>query len=228
MKGTTGENGRIATIALTNELLIYGTDSGTIEFFLLEDWATVNVYRHTTGIKYISPDTNGIKIAIIDDSNEVYIYNAVTDIPIQLTSPSDLPNNIHSILWESWPLDKGVFVLMDSKEMFVYCYITDTIDGPSVSYVGKMKIPPSQFPLLLYNGVIICQTRSGKTANFLLNTHDYGEFMQDRKKLKNEMLKNVLKLRRYQDAAKICEFLQDKGRLMFYYIMMNLKITFSV
>ncbi|XP_054159699.1 WD repeat-containing protein 19-like [Oppia nitens] len=206
--GSSIGNGKITTLCLTNDFLIYATDSGSIEMFMLEDWVMVCVYRHTIGIKMISSNVSGIRIAVVDDRNDAFIYNAVTDVMIQL-SQNDFPTNPKFILWESWPLDKGVFIACDIKFAYVFIYIRDTIEGPAVEYAGKMKIPSGQFPLLLYNGVVVCQTQSGKTSNFVLSTHDFGDKMTEKSRLKCELLVNILKLRRYQDAWKICEYLND-------------------
>ncbi|CAG2108726.1 unnamed protein product [Medioppia subpectinata] len=206
--GSAVGNGKITTLCLTNDFLIFATDLGSIEFFMLEDWAMVGVYRHTTGIKMISANVNGIRVAIIDDRNDAFIYNSVTDVMTQL-SQNDFPTNPRTILWESWPLDKGVFIACDQKFVYVFIHIRDTIEGPTVEYVGKMKIPSGQYPLLLYNGVVVCQTQSGKTSNFVLLTHDFGDKMNDKTRLKTELLRDILKLRRYQDSWKICEYLDD-------------------
>jgi WD repeat-containing protein 19 len=206
--GSSLGGGKITTLCLTNDFLIFATDSGSIEFFMLEDWVMVGVYRHTTGVKMISANANGIRVAIIDDRNEAFIYNSVTDVMLQI-SQNDFPTNAKNILWESWPLDKGVFIACDSKYAYVFVHIRDTIEGPVVEFVGKMKIPTGQYPLLLYNGVVVCQTQSGKTSNFVLTTHDFTDKMGDKSKLKTELLRDILKLRRYQDSWKICDYLND-------------------
>lgn len=206
--GTSHGGTKITTLFLTNDFLIFATDTGSIEFFMLEDWAMVNVYRHTTGVTMISSDANGVRLVVIDDRNDAYVYNSVTDVMIQIPQ-NDFPTNVKKILWESWPLDKGVFVACDAKYAYVNTYVRDTIEGPVVEHVGKMKIPAGQYPLLLYNGVVVCQTQSGKTSHFVLSTHDFTEKMSDKKRLKDELLRDILKLRRYQDAWKICDYIND-------------------
>lgn len=222
-------NCKITSLCLTNEFLIYSTDKGSIEFFMLEDWTMVNVYRHTTGVKLISSDISGVRLAVIDDRNEAFIYNSVTDVIIEIPQ-DEFPANVRNILWESWSFDKGVFVAFDSKNIVIYAYTRNTIEGSKVEYVGKMKIPTGQFPLLLYNGVIVCQTQSGKTSNFVLTTHDFTEKMNDKDRLKKELLRDILKLRRFQDAWKICDYLnneaawQQMGKAVIYDLDVDLAI----
>jgi len=191
--GGSSLGGRITTLCLTNDFLIFATDSGSIEFFILEDWAMVNVYRHSNGVKMIAADSNGVRLALIDERNDAYIYNATNDFILPIPAQY-FPTGVKSLLWETWIHDKGVFVVNDSKHSHVFIYVRDTIDGPSVEFVGKTKIPSSQFPLLLYNGVIVTQTQSGKASNFVLSTHDFAEKMNQRDLLKNEYLRDILKL----------------------------------
>ncbi|RWS02784.1 WD-repeat protein-like protein, partial [Dinothrombium tinctorium] len=222
--GEQTETSHITCIALTNEFFIYATDSGSIEFFLLEDWTMVNIYRHSTGIRMIATDVNGLRCVVIDDRSELFLYNAVNDVALAI---SEVPTSPKKVLWETFSLEKGVFAVVDSKHIYVYSYHCDTIDGPMVLYIGKPlrevnefvkmsfslagkdKIPTGQYPLLLYNGVIVCQTESGKTSNFVLSTHDLSEKMSEKNLLKSVLLNDLLKLRRYQDAFKICQFLDD-------------------
>jgi len=44
--------------------------SGSLNFFLIEDWAQVNVFRHTVGIRSIYPDSCGCHIVFIDEKGD--------------------------------------------------------------------------------------------------------------------------------------------------------------
>ena len=44
---------------------------------------------------------------------------------------------------------------------------------------GTTKLPFGQQPLMLYNGVVTCQTQSGKTAEVQLDTHNFLEKHQE-------------------------------------------------
>lgn len=207
--GSLSESGSITTVTLTNEFLIYGTESGSIEFFSLEDWSMVNIYRHSTQIILIEPDLFGLRLIVSDKKGAIFLYNAIDNSIILIKEPSNLSLTITKVLWESWNPDKHVFGIFDDRNIFIYSYTRDSIYGQKVTYVGKMKLLSGQYPLLLYNGIIVCQTESGKTSNFVLSTHDFTDKMKDRTKLRSEFLRDILKLHRYQDAWKICEFLDD-------------------
>lgn len=206
--GQLSSKGKITAMALTADFLIFATDTGAVEFFMLEDWAVVNIYRHSVGVRLIESDPMGLRVVGVDEHNNAFVYNAVTDLVIDV--PGDnFPNSTKCLLWENFVMDKGVFVACDTKNAFVYCFLDEHIEGLKVEYVGNNKIPTGQFPKLLYNGVMVCQTQSGKTSNFILSTHEFSERTNDQVHLRETILPNILKLRRYQDAWRICEFLNE-------------------
>lgn len=41
----------------------------------------------------------------------------------------DFPPTIKGVLWENWPLDKGVFVAFDDDKVYTYVFHKDTIQG---------------------------------------------------------------------------------------------------
>uniref|UniRef100_H2YLV9 Anaphase-promoting complex subunit 4 WD40 domain-containing protein n=1 Tax=Ciona savignyi TaxID=51511 RepID=H2YLV9_CIOSA len=160
--------GNITCSTLTNEFLIYGTDTGNLNFFFIEDWSSVNTYRHSTQIRSIYPDCSGSHVGVIDDKGDGFIYNPVNDSTLEIPS---LPTHCHGILWENNTFDKGVFIVFDDSTIFTYIFHRESIDGPHVSAVGATHLPFTQRPLLLYNGTLTLQLASGKTTTLLLDTH---------------------------------------------------------
>ncbi|KAI1286712.1 WD repeat-containing protein 19 [Halotydeus destructor] len=207
-EGALGDKGRIVSHTMTSDMLIFATESGAIEFFLVEDWSVVNIYRHSCGIKTIAADPMGLRIIGLDEMNCGFVYNAVTDTLLEIPGEK-FPATIKAMFWETFPGDKCVFVACDSRTVSIFAYASQSIDGPQVIYVDTMNIPRGQSPLFLYNGDIISQTESGKTSNFLLSTHDYADKMRDRSRLRDEYFGKVLKLRRHQDAWRICEYVDE-------------------
>ncbi|KAH9493994.1 WD repeat-containing protein 19 [Dermatophagoides farinae] len=201
----------VTSLCLTNEFLIFSTDNGTIIYFIIEDWNTTVVYRHRESIQMIECNQNGTRLVLIDSRNDAYVYNVYGETLISI--PTDhVPSKPVKILWESWIHDHCVFTICDHKFIHVYSSPLTTINGSIVDFVGRMKIPSGQYPLLLYNGVVVCQTKSGKTSNFVLSTHDYAIKNNSNtttipSTFKRDVFRNILKLRRYQDAIKICNFL---------------------
>nr|KAF6432724.1 WD repeat domain 19 [Rousettus aegyptiacus] len=69
---------RILCHALTGDFLIYGTDTGVIKYFYIEDWQFVNDYRHPVSVKKIFPDPNGTRLIFIDEKSDGFVYCPVS------------------------------------------------------------------------------------------------------------------------------------------------------
>ncbi|XP_008585750.1 PREDICTED: WD repeat-containing protein 19 [Galeopterus variegatus] len=161
---------RILCHALTGDFLIYGTDTGVIHYFYIEDWQFVNDYRHSVSVKKIFPDPNGTRLVFIDEKSDGFVYCPVNDTIYEIP---DFSPTIKGVLWENWPMDKGVFIAYDDDKVYTYVFHKDTIQGSKVILAGGTKVPFSHKPLLLYNGELTCQTQSGKINNIYLSTHNF-------------------------------------------------------
>ncbi|XP_029445186.1 WD repeat-containing protein 19 isoform X1 [Rhinatrema bivittatum] len=198
---------RILCHALTSDFLIYGTDTGLIQYFYIEDWQYVNEYRHPVSVRKIFPDPTGAKLVFIDDKSDSFVYCPVND------SIYEIPNfspSIKGILWENYPMDKGVFCAYDDDKVYTYVFHKDTIQGSKVILSGGTKLPFSHKPLLLYNGELTCQTQSGKTNSIYLSTHCFLSRLKDYgpNELK-QILAQTLMLKRFSEAWNVCKILND-------------------
>uniref|UniRef100_A0ABI7Z671 WD repeat domain 19 n=1 Tax=Felis catus TaxID=9685 RepID=A0ABI7Z671_FELCA len=198
---------RILCHALTGDFLIYGTDTGIIQYFYIEDWQFVNDYRHPVSVKKIFPDPNGTRLVFIDEKSDGFVYCPVNDATYEIP---DFSPTIKGVLWENWPMDKGVFIAYDDDKVYTYVFHKDTIQGSKVILAGGTKVPFSHKPLLLYNGELTCQTQSGKINNIYLSTHKFLDSLKDvgPDELR-QMLTRTLMLKRFSDAWEICKILND-------------------
>ncbi|XP_073198369.1 WD repeat-containing protein 19 isoform X4 [Lepidochelys kempii] len=200
---------RIFCHALTGDFLIYGTDTGVIHYFYIEDWQYVNEYRHPVSVRKIFPDPNGTRLVFIDDKSDGFVYYPVNDGVHEIPN---FPPTIKGILWENWPIDKGVFAAYDDDKIYTYVFHKDTIQGSKVILAGGTKVPFSHKPLLLYNGELTCQTQSGKTNNIYLSTHSFLGILKDTgfNELK-QILTQTLMLKRFSEAWEVCKLLNDES-----------------
>ncbi|XP_037685531.1 WD repeat-containing protein 19 isoform X2 [Choloepus didactylus] len=200
---------RILCHALTGDFLIYGTDTGVIQYFYIEDWQFVNDYRHPVSVKKIFPDPNGTRLVFIDEKSDGFVYCPVNDATYEIP---DFSPTIKGVLWENWPMDKGVFIAYDDDKVYTYVFHKDTIQGSKVILAGGTKVPFSHKPLLLYNGELTCQTQSGKINNIYLSTHSFLGSLKDvgPNELK-QMLAQTLMLKRFSDAWEMCRILNDEA-----------------
>ncbi|NXM77221.1 WDR19 protein, partial [Serilophus lunatus] len=200
---------RILCHALTNDFLVYGTDTGVIHYFYIEDWQYVNEYRHPVSVRKIFPDPNGTKMAFIDDNSNGFVYCPVNDKVYEIP---DFSPTIKGILWENWPMDKGVLVAFDDDKVYTYVFHKDAIQGSKVILAGGTEVPYSHKPLLLYNGELTCQTQSGKTNNIYLSTHSFlGNLKDFGPDQLRQMLTQTLMLKRFSEAWEVCKLLNDQS-----------------
>ncbi|NXH92488.1 WDR19 protein, partial [Edolisoma coerulescens] len=195
--------------ALTSDFLIYGTDTGVVRYFYIEDWQYVNEYRHPVSVRKVFPDPNGTRMAFIDDKSDGFVYCPVNDRVYEIP---DFSPTIKGILWENWPMDKGVFVAFDDDKVYTYVFHKDAIQGSRIILAGGTEVPYSHKPLLLYNGELTCQTPSGKTNNIYLSTHSFLGNLKDfgPDKLR-QMLTQTLMLKRFSEAWEVCRLLNDQS-----------------
>ncbi|XP_064367345.1 WD repeat-containing protein 19 isoform X1 [Dromaius novaehollandiae] len=200
---------RILCHALTSDFLIYGTDTGVIHYFYIEDWQYVNEYRHPVSVRKIFPDPNGTKLVFIDEKSDGFVYCPVNDRLYEI--PNFSPTT-KGILWENWPMDKGVFAAYDDDKVYTYVFHKDAIQGSKIILAGGTEVPFCHKPLLLYNGELTCQTQSGKTNNIYLSTHSFlGNLKDFGPNELTQMLTQTLMLKRFSEAWEVCKLLNDQS-----------------
>ncbi|GCB62944.1 hypothetical protein scyTo_0007313 [Scyliorhinus torazame] len=198
---------RVTCHALTADFLVYGTDTGIIQCFYIEDWQYVNEYRHSVNIRKVFPDPSGTRMVFIDDKSDGFVYCPVNDTVHEVPN---FPTTVRSILWEHFTMDKGVFIAYDDDKVYTYVFHKDTIQGSKVILAGGTKLPFSHKPLLLYNGELTCQTQSGKISSILLSTHSFLAGLKDLGPNDLQpMLSQCLILKRFSEAWDVCKILID-------------------
>jgi WD repeat-containing protein 19 len=187
----------ITCAALTNDFLIYATQSGGLHYFYIEEWKTVNEYHHPTGIAAVYPDVTGTRAVFVDEKGDGVLYNPVNDECIDL---QNFPHGTKGVLWDNWIPDKHVLVVFDAEKLYTYVYCRDTVEGPLCQMIGATRIPFGQHPLMLCAGEVSCQTLTGKMSILRLATHTYQDEQEmDERELKSSFDKCVA-LKRFKDA----------------------------
>ncbi|KAK6048127.1 hypothetical protein COOONC_14368 [Cooperia oncophora] len=176
-------NSRLLAAALSNHFLVFSTEglgrqllselncqSNYLVFFSLEEWCVVSEYRHTTAIRQLCPDQEGLRVAIFDERAQTWVYSPVDDSMHKLPA---VGSAIHykAALWETFTIDRDTFVVYDNSNIYVYLLNRSPIEDESVIYVGSTKLPYAHAPLMLSKGIVHCLTSSGKTSGVLLDSH---------------------------------------------------------
>ncbi|KAK3285957.1 hypothetical protein CYMTET_6459 [Cymbomonas tetramitiformis] len=162
-----GHANDISCVGMTQNFLMFGTKRGSIHYYYLEDKALVNEYRHEDGeIRQLYPNPPGTRVLFVDGRHAVNLFNPVND---QVLPVPKFTGALESMLWDS--ADPNVFVLADNRQFYVYVYTPVSISGALISFVGTTARPTGFCPILMYNGMITCQLKSGSLERVMLTTH---------------------------------------------------------
>ncbi|KAL6725901.1 hypothetical protein Aduo_007922 [Ancylostoma duodenale] len=189
-------NSRLVAAALSNHFLIFSTEANYLVFFSLAEWCVVSEYRHTSSIRQIHPDQDGLRIAIFDERADTWVYSPVDDSMHKLPA---VGSAIHykSALWETFTIDRDTFIVYDNANIYVYLLNRSQIEGESVIYVGSTKLPFAHSPLMLSKGIVHCLTSSGKTSGVLLESHRTDTVLEGKPPaVIRDLLKQALQLKR--------------------------------
>lgn len=106
-----------------------------------------------------------------------------------------------------WDLAKPQhFIVYDNRLITSYIFIRYSINGKhTVRLKGETKLNHSQLPVLMYEGNIVLYIDGGQIDVQLLNTHLLLSSTSPKINLQN-----LLQLRNYNEAFKICEEIDER------------------
>ncbi|CAI5446230.1 unnamed protein product [Caenorhabditis angaria] len=163
-------NARLLSSALTDNFLIFSTDTNYIVYFSLDEWSIVSEYRHVVPLRSIFPHPTNVMCCCFDDRLDTLIYSAVDDGILKLPA---VGSTVHykGALWETFTIDKDTFAVYDNQNIYVFLMTKRRIEGEGVAFIGTTKLPYSHVPLTLNKGLVKCLVPSGKISSVLLNSH---------------------------------------------------------
>lgn len=119
----------------------------------------INEYKHPCPIKLISANNHGTRLALVDDSGSIYLYNPVDSkiLPIQ-----NAPSSISGICWDL--MDSYILYIFDDVDkVHVYVYNPMTIYGPEVSKAGESDLEKNAQILNIQNGIVLSMIKNSRT-----------------------------------------------------------------
>lgn len=194
---------------LTTDFLIYGTDTGQIIYFYVEEWAEACDYKHTIGITDIFSDPAGTRLVFIDQKGQAYVYNAVSNETVLIP---EIPSKITGVVWDSNLADRNVFIIFNEQEIYTYVYIKYSVDGTSIKSLGKTILASKQIPLLMYAGEVMCATSGGQISQLTLSSHNFlqANLMGVDKNALESNFNKQLNLLRFNACWGICNTMNSK------------------
>jgi WD repeat-containing protein 19 len=99
-------------VAATEDFCVYGTSSGSIEFFYFAEWTLLAgvELRHEEPIRSVFPNPKGTRLVFIDASYRGFLFNPVNHLVMPVLKMHETTKNV---LWDA--ADWGVFVTTDNK-----------------------------------------------------------------------------------------------------------------
>ncbi|KAG5445532.1 WD repeat-containing protein 19, variant 2 [Clonorchis sinensis] len=111
------EVGVVTAFQLTENFLIYGTSTGHLFYFHLDDWVHLDEFHHSHPIVSLFTAPSSTRVAIIDDVGGAFIYNPLVNNAIELP---DFPASTTRILWDIGEKENPLLVACDDTRMTVY------------------------------------------------------------------------------------------------------------
>lgn len=202
--------GKITCHALSPDFLVYGTDMGRIVHFYLEVFNHSTELSHNTGIKEIYLDTHGTLLAFIDDKHDVFVYDPINEIVVQVP---DCLDTIEGIIWDQNINERCTFAIYNKLIIVTYIFVKYHIEGCKIIKISTTKLPSETLPVLMYGGEVTLGMAGGKLLQITLSSHENVGNIVERKKI-IEILENQIKCRRFQQAWTTCVMLNDRDYWM--------------
>ncbi|XP_037944539.1 WD repeat-containing protein 19 isoform X2 [Teleopsis dalmanni] len=185
----------ITCFCLTQEFLIFATDIGLLVYFSIEKWDICTKYRHNMGIKQMFTDAEGTKIIFVDDHGQGFIFLPAIEEAIMI---AEFDKKCETCLWDL--TQPNLFITFDGKTVSTNVFVRYSVYGKHTVKVGETKLNASQIPLMLCDGEMALHIEGGQYATQTLSTHIVIPGISP-----SNNLKNLLQLRKYSEAYKICE-----------------------
>jgi WD repeat-containing protein 19 len=168
------EDDKVTALALTKDVLVYGTKTGTVHFFAINPEGPLPgvELRHERAILKIVPNAQGTRFIVVDTSKNAYVYAPTTS---DLTPIPSFPRDFTAVIWEV--IDRHVFIVSSPSELHTYAYAPQTVRGAVVAKLGAVDVsetggvtmrpkasplhPQGLVPVCSHDGTITCQTSGG-------------------------------------------------------------------
>uniref|UniRef100_A0A914HUV5 WD repeat-containing protein 19 n=1 Tax=Globodera rostochiensis TaxID=31243 RepID=A0A914HUV5_GLORO len=200
---------------LSDKFFLYSTTSRFLNYYSLEHGRFVSDFKHSSEIRTLYCEPDGIRTIFHDDAHDLYIYSPADDQLCKIPSQGPFMSSHQQYggcLWESFTVDKDTFLVHDQHTIFVFMHVRNSRKENSVNFISSVQIPFGNVPILLSKGIVHCHTQNGRVNTILLRSHKTetqfgGKLSQEL----NELLQQSLMLRRWGNAWKICEGLKDQS-----------------
>lgn len=172
---------KAASPVIAGDFLIYVAVPNVIVHYSLSDGAEVSEFRHQIAIRNIYPNLSGTRLAVIDSSGTLFIYNPVNDdcVPVP-----DYPPHVKHVHWDV--TDQNCFIVSDGNSLQAYYFMMNHVNGPEVQKLSEeykisnkesgevepvgesamQAIPDENQVMMFYEGHCVSHTSLGGLESF--------------------------------------------------------------
>ncbi|KPA79411.1 hypothetical protein ABB37_05256 [Leptomonas pyrrhocoris] len=171
---------RIVAIGISEVLLLYATTT-RVSVYAIHNLQQVAGFACNTGLKRAFANPACTRVAYIDDNNELFNLNPVTEVANQAEGAE--PDH-KTILWDQ--ADATVFMTHDSRNGITFVSTPHSRHGATCESVLVKEtsntnlytpLPPDCKPVTLFRGAVVCQMPNGTLESIPLRTHN-GVFLR--------------------------------------------------
>ena len=213
--------GDITSVAISDELLFYGTQRGTLHCVHIDTQTAINDFSHLVPcISRVVPNPHGTRLLFMDSRDDVFLYNPVSLqlLAVPLSGVTSTP------LGMLWDLKDGsqCFIVFDTTTVDVFTYATTSVEGARIRLVESAPLRNGK-PVILYNGRVTSQLQDGTVEHFVVPSHSLvqdgvrpvtvqGTALPASAVVKaTECFKQYLQLLQLQEAWKLCILLEHEA-----------------
>ncbi|KAK7200436.1 wd repeat-containing protein 19 [Novymonas esmeraldas] len=165
---------RLVSIGLSEMFFLYATTS-RVSVYALHNLQQVATFTCNGGLKRAFPNPACTRVAYMDDSNNLYNLNLVTEVA---NKAEGYEADQKVVLWDQ--ADATVFVTHDGRQCVTFVNTPHSRHGATCESVLVKEssnanlytpLPPDYTPITLFRGTVVCQSSSGTLDSVPLRTH---------------------------------------------------------
>ncbi|KAG6546796.1 hypothetical protein Mapa_011742 [Marchantia paleacea] len=188
----------ITCVDLTPEIMVFGTERGTLFYYYLDETGACLAYEYCHcdgGITRLWAHSDGTRLLFEDDRSSIYLHNPFIDQAVLV--PVYEPGKVDIAMWDA--SDALLFVLWKVGQVFVYIYAPIDIHCPRVTLLQAAVLPSDLCPVALRKGSLSCHGEDAQET-VLLPTHTWSKKIVHNPKQVRQRFEEKLALLHLEEA----------------------------
>ncbi|KAG5502748.1 hypothetical protein JKF63_04515 [Porcisia hertigi] len=165
---------RLVSIGLSETFFLYATTS-RVSVYALQNLQQVATFTCSTGLKRAFPNPACTRVAYVDDSNNLFNLNVVTEVA---NKAEGYEPDQKAILWDQ--AEATIFITHNREKCVTFVSTPHSRHGATCESVLAKEssntnlytpLPADYTPITLFRGTVMCQLPNGTLDTVPLHTH---------------------------------------------------------